>query len=148
MQDVEVLFRNIRDIRREITILRKHEHELRESMLPSAIRYDKDSVSSSPQDPMSKYAEKISDTEEIIKKRLLKLQRDEYIAQKVLDDMPTSKYRTLLFLRYIDGGTNYQNSWAKVAQNVGYDEQYVRQKMHQKALSEAQIIYKKIKKIH
>jgi len=146
MQDVETLFRNIRDIKGEIIAIKKHEEQLRLSMLPGAIRYDKDNVNSSPQDPMLMYAERISDDEEKIKKRLKRLQHDSDIAQKVLDGMTTSKYRTILFLRYMEGGLQYRYSWREIAINIGYAEQYTRQDLHRLALEEAQKVYDSIKK--
>jgi len=145
MQDVETLFRNIRDIKGEIIAIKKHEERLRLSMLPGAIRYDKDNVNSSPQDPMLMYAERISDDEEKIKKRLQRLQHDSDIAQKVLDGMTTSKYRNLLFLRYMEGGMEFRYSWEQIAVELGYSEQHVRQKMHKNALIEAQKVFDKIK---
>ena len=42
--NVEELFRNIRDIKNEIGVLEKKEQYQRLSMLPGAIRYDKDKV--------------------------------------------------------------------------------------------------------
>ena len=66
-------------------------------------------------------------------------------AERILDEMPTSRYRNLLFLRYIQGGLEYHNLWSEVAKKLGYEEQYVRQDLHKAALSEAQEIYDKMK---
>lgn len=138
--DVKDLFKNISDIKREIVLLEEQEDRLRQSMLPGAIRYDKDNVISSPQDPMSKYAERISDTEERIRKRLDILQKYESLAQTILDKMPTSKYRMLLSLKYIE-----EQSWKYIADYMGYGIQHIKQYMHNKALEEAQEIYEKMK---
>ena len=67
--NVEELFRNIRAARKELWILGQRESDLTLSMLPGAIRYDKDKVESSPEDPMLKFAERLSDIEDILEAR-------------------------------------------------------------------------------
>lgn len=138
--NVEELFRNIRDIKNEITVLDKKEQYLELSMLPGAIRYDKDKVQTTPEDPMLKFAEQISEIEELRKVRYEKLLKQNIVAETILNKMRTPKYRTLLFLRYIEGGVQYRYSWSEVALNLGYDEQYVRWDLHHAALDEAQEI--------
>mgnify|MGYP006873040607 CR=1 FL=1 len=46
--------------------LREHENQIRLSMLPGALQYDKDKVTEAPSDPMSKFTDKISEDEERI----------------------------------------------------------------------------------
>lgn len=145
--DVAELFKNIRDIKGEIMTLEKHEEYIRLSMLPGAVRYDKDNVQSSPEDPMLKFAEKISEDEELIQQRLVRLKELNLMCQKILDQMPTAKYRNLLLLRYIEGGLKYRYSWSEVAMNIGYDEQYTRWDLHHAALDEAQETYNDMEKI-
>ena len=142
--EVAALFRNIRNIKAELAALEQRKEYIRESMLPKAIQYDKDAVSSSPVDPMSKYVDKLSDLEELTQKRYRKLLDDNILAEKILEAMPTSKYRLLLQLRYIQGGMRYRYSWAEVAANMGYDEHHVKIVLHQAALKEAQEIYDKM----
>lgn len=142
--DVAELFKNIRDIKGEIMTLQKHEEYLGLSMLPGAIRYDKDHVQSTPEDPMAKVVEKISEDEERIQKRLARLKEQNILAERILDEMPTAKYRNLLFLRYVEGGINYRYSWSEVALNLGYDEQYTRWDLHHAAIDEAQEVCEKI----
>ena len=144
--EVEKLFRDIRDIKGEIMTLEKHEEYIRLSMLPGAVRYDKDQVQTSPEDPMLKFAEKLSEDEELIQKRLSRLRELNLLCQKILDKMSTPKYRNLLLLRYIEGGLKYRYSWSEVALNLGYDEQYTRWTLHHAALDEAQRIYDEMKK--
>lgn len=143
--DVEVLFRNIRDTRREISILERQEDYIRLSMLPGAVRYDKDNVQSSPEDPMLKFAERISDAEEMRLKRIEKLREDSRMVQQILAGMPTSTYRLVLELRYVEGGISHRYSWSEIAFEMNYSEDYVRKELHQEALEEAQDIYDKIK---
>ena len=143
--DVEALFKNIRDTRREISILERQEDYIRLSMLPGAVRYDKDNVQSSPEDPMLKFAERISDAEEMRLQRIEKLREDSRIVQRILAGMPTSTYRLVLELRYVEGGINHRYSWSEIAFEMNYSEDYVRKELHQEALEEAQGIYDKIK---
>ena len=144
--NVAILFKNIRDIQGELAALELRKDYIRESMLPKAIQYDKDNVSASPADPMSKFVDKLSDLEELTQKRYNKLVNDNILAEEILSKMPTSKYRMLLQLRYLQGGIKYRYSWSEVAINMGYDECYVKKELHQKALCEAQEIYNKILK--
>ena len=144
--DAKELFRNIRDIRGEIAMLEQRKKFIEESILPKAVRYDEAKVSSSPENPMDKFADKLSDLEERTQKRLNKLIDDNIMAERILTEMPTSKYRTLLYLRYIQGGLRYKLSWAEIARKMGYDEHHVKIVLHQKALKEAQQIYDKMKK--
>lgn len=143
--EVAKLFANIRDIKGEILTLERHEEYLRLSMLPGAVRYDDDKVQSSYQDPMGAFAEKVSEDEELIRKRLDTLKELNITAERILDKMPTPKYRNLLFLRYIEGGVRYRYSWSEVAINLGYDEQYTRWDLHHAALDEAQTAYDELK---
>ena len=139
--NVEELFRNIREARKELEILERKESDLTLSMLPGAIQYDKDKVDNSPDDPMLKFAERLSEIEAIKKERIRKLREDDRIAQLILDGMPTAKNRILLELRYIEGGVKHRYSWAEVAEEIGHEEVYTRGVLHQAALKEAQETY-------
>ena len=139
----EQLFRNIRDIKVEMVRLEQRVDYIRSSMLPSAIRYDKDNVISSPEDPMGKFAERLSDLEDMTRARLNELVRQNELAKKILANMPTAKYRLLLQLRYIDGGYDHRNSWSEVAMIMNYEEWYVSHDLHRAALEEAQEMYEK-----
>lgn len=144
--NVEELFRNIREARKELWILGQKESYLTLSMLPGAIRYDKDKVESSPEDPMLKFAERLSDIETIKKERIKQLSENDYTAQLILRDMPTARNRLLLELRYIEGGISHRYSWNEVAEEMGYEEVYTRGVLHQAALREAQETYDRFDK--
>ena len=145
MNEAEELFKNIRYIRREIYILERKQANIRKSMLPSGIRYDKDQVQTSLEDPMLKFAERISEAEELRQQRIVKLREDSALAQRILNDMPTAKYRMLLELRYIEGGIDYRYSWSEIAFEMNYVEDYVRKELYQEAIAEAQKIYDELK---
>ena len=136
--NAEELFKNIREVRGELYYLERREDYLTQSMLPGAIQYDKDSVQSSPSDPMAKYAERISDIEDVRRERIKKLTEDSYLVQRILQEMPTALYRLLLELRYIEGDLTHRYSWMEVATEIGYDEQYTRWDLHHAAIEEAQ----------
>ena len=141
----EQLFRNIREIKLEIMRLEQREAYIRSSMLPGAIRYDKDNVISSPEDPMGRYMERLSDLEERTRDRLNRLLDCNLAAEKILANMPTAKYRLLLDLRYIEGGLRHRNSWSEVAMIMNYDERYLRGELRQEAIREAQEVYDRLK---
>lgn len=144
--NVEELFRNIRAARKELWILGQRESDLTLSMLPGAIRYDKDKVESSPEDPMLKFAERLSDIEDIKRKRMKELAENDYTAQLILRKMPTARNRLLLELRYIEGGIGHRYSWSEIADEIGYSEIHARGVLHQAALAEAQEIYDQLEK--
>ena len=142
--NVEELFRNIRAARKELWILGQKESDLTLSMLPGAIRYDKDKVESSPEDPMLKFAERLSEIETIKKERIKKLTEDDRMAQLILRKMPTARNRLILELRYIEGGMSHRYSWFEIAEELGFEEKYLRWRLHREALDEAQKIYDKM----
>ena len=60
---VRELLQSVRAEKLEIVILREQIEELKMSLLPGAIRYDKDKVQTSPDDQMSAVMEKVDDYE-------------------------------------------------------------------------------------
>lgn len=77
--------------------------DLNTMMLPGAIRYDKDKVQTSPSDPMLKYAERLTELEEELKKlqeRYLKEQKD---ITDMIEKVPDPNEQTVLINRYING---------------------------------------------
>lgn len=95
--------------------------ELRASMLPGAIRYDKDSVMSSPDDPMIKYAERM---EPLTKRRAL-IEREYKIAYREVSralDMLAPKRAVVMRLKYIDRKSN-----SDIAGAYGVSRRRVRQ---------------------
>ena len=79
--------------------------ELRVSMLPGAVRYDKDSVMSSPDDPMIKYAERI----EPLANRRKMIEQEYRIAFTEVSgalDKLSPKQAIVMRLKYIDRKSN------------------------------------------
>ena len=79
----------------------KHD-ELESCLLPAAIRYDKDKVQTSPEDPMSKIVAEINELEkEMAKVQYQKLKQIEKI-EKAISSLVSDEERTALAMRYID----------------------------------------------
>ena len=77
-------------------------NELESCLLPAAIRYDKDRVQSSPEDPMGKIVSQVMEKEEEIKEAMLeKAQRIKEISETIGKlDRPEEK--TVLTLYFIE----------------------------------------------
>jgi DNA-directed RNA polymerase specialized sigma subunit len=77
-------------------------NELESCLLPAAIRYDKDRVQSSPEDPMGKIVSQVMEKEEDIKEAMLeKAQRIKEISETIGKlDRPEEK--TVLTLYFIE----------------------------------------------
>ena len=89
-----------RRTQRKIAVTKAQMERLRVMMLPGAIRYDKDSVQTSPQDPMLEFAEKIDDLTR--KKEKLEL---EYLRQyeevEQMAELLDETHRAVIKLRYL-----------------------------------------------
>lgn len=79
----------------------KHD-ELESCLLPAAIRYDKDKVQSSPEDPMSKVVSEIVELEKEMNR--VQLRKSKQIAEidKAISTLTSDEERTALTMRYIN----------------------------------------------
>ena len=116
-------------LRIQIRNLDERIQELRHRMTSvGAIRYDKISVQSSPDDPMSTNIAKLIDSEQ----KLLQLEADLSELQveilEKLKRMDSDLYRTILTMRYLHG-----KQLRKIAEEINYSEGYVL-KLHRQAL--------------
>ncbi len=107
-------------LRRDIDVTKAKMEQLRVMMLPGAIRYDKDSVQSSPKDPMLEFAEKIDALE-----RQLKAQEKDYLeayelAEHTIKSLEEPRYVNILSLRYLAGYDHI-----RIAKLTGYTEGHV-----------------------
>lgn len=137
----------IRDIRYEIASIRLHKEDARMALMPSAVRYDKDRVQSSPDDPMIKFAVRMGELDDQERHCLDRLQNDILKAEQMIEMMKTPKYRQILRLRYLNGGQRPM-SWEDIAKETGYSETHLRGYMHGYALAEFRPIYEKAKKAY
>ena len=79
----------------------KHD-ELESCLLPAAIRYDKDKVQTSPEDPMAKIVAEISELE--VEMNKIQLKKSQQIARidKAISTLGSDEERTALTMRYIN----------------------------------------------
>jgi hypothetical protein len=99
---VRELLQSVRAEKLEIVILREQIEELKMSLLPGAIRYDKDKVQTSPDDQMSAVMEKVDDYERKLKHRLLSLLDKQSQASELIMELDDSLQRQVLQLYYLD----------------------------------------------
>lgn len=92
----------------------KHD-ELENCLLPAAIRYDKDKVQTSAEDPTSKICAEITDLES--RMNLLQYQKAKRIDEidRVLSSLESEEMRTALTMRYINRITV-----SDIAEAMGY----------------------------
>ena len=116
-----------RYIKSQIVIAEKNLEDLRLSMYPSAIRYDRDKVQSSPSDPMPRYAEKVDELQTQIKK----LQLEYLEARDAITNVALTlnyKEQEVIMLRYVA-----RCSWRMIAFELNCTEDWVF-KLHRKAV--------------
>lgn len=79
----------------------KHD-ELESCLLPAAIRYDRDKVQTSPEDPMAKVVAEINELE--IEMNKIQLKKSKQIAKidKAISTLASDEERTALTMRYIN----------------------------------------------
>ena len=130
---IKSFLQSIRNTRREIEYFSDMVEELRTSLLPSAIRYDKDRVQTSPEaDPMTDILEKVAVYEQKIRDHLQYLLDDYNFASELIMQLERPEYRQVLHHYYLDSS---RPKWAQVAEKMGYTEQRVYQ-IHNDAIDE------------
>ena len=103
----------------------KHD-ELESCLLPAAIRYDKDKVQTSPEDPMCKIVAEISELEqEMVKVQHRKFVQIEKIG-RALNALESDEERTALTMRYIN-----RIPVPAIAEAMGYAESTIYKFMNQ-----------------
>jgi len=137
--DVKDFLKSIPNKRKELAAMISYEEELRSSLYPSGIRYDLDKVQTSPTDRMLEIMAKLSDISDRNDGFIAALVEDINLAEKMVDAMPTSRYRTLLRLRYLYG--TEPMSWQEVADALGVSIDHARGRMHGSAIAEIRMIW-------
>lgn len=103
----------------------KHD-ELESCLLPAAIRYDKDKVQTSPEDPMAKIVSEISELE----KEMVKVQHRKFVQiekiGRALNALDSDEERTALTMRYIN-----RIPVTAIAEAMGYAEPTIYKFMNQ-----------------
>ena len=103
----------------------KHD-ELETCLLPSGIRYDKDKVQTSPEDPMSKVVAEIMELEKEMK--LIQFRKSKRIAEidRQISYLASDEQRTALTMRYIN-----RIPVTEIAEAMGYAEPTIYKLMNQ-----------------
>lgn len=134
---VRELLQSVRAEKLEIVILREQIEELKMSLLPGAIRYDKDKVQTSPDDQMSVVMEKVDDYERKLKHRLLSLLDKQSQASELIMELDDSLQRQVLQLYYLDKDRLY---WDDIATMMGYTKRRLYQ-IHGEAIEKLETLH-------
>lgn len=129
---VKTYLQSIRSARMEIDYLSDKVEELRTSLLPSGIRYDKINVQTSPDgDQMTDIFCKIENYEGKIKELLQVLLDDYNGAAEMIMTLEKSEHRQVLWIYYLDKD---RPKWPEVARRMQYSEQRIYQ-LHNDAIT-------------
>ena len=121
--NVQSYLNNIREERITINAFADRVEELRAAMLPSAIRYDKINVMTSPDaDPMLDALEEIHALEQDIRLRLVRLIPEYNKARDAIAELPDLNQRKVLHLYYLDSRVLPMSS---IAIMLGYTERNI-----------------------
>ena len=135
--NVKELLRKIRTEKVEIRILLGKRETFAFSLYPSAIRYDRDRVQTSPKDLMSEGFAKICKLDMEIVKHIRAIENRRAFVMKVVREIEQPDLRLVLTLYYLatkPDGSLFK--WEEVADAVHHDEKYVLHKLHPAALQE------------
>ena len=111
----------VRDEQREIAELEERIADLRASLLPSAIRYDKDSVQTSTSDVITDKMIKIAEYDALLEKKIAGLYARRARAQKLIDLLPDSLERQVLSIYFLSDG---RPTMEQVAGKLNYSVQH------------------------
>ena len=133
---IKQYLRAIRSEQKELRILKEKRESVYYSLLPSAIRYDRDNVQQSPSDVMPDKIIRIVELTGEIDSHIKILERNKVQALRLIRQIDDSLCRQVIFLYYLtlkeDGKLM---SWLDVAELMGYSEDWVKH-THGKALKE------------
>lgn len=101
----------------------KHD-ELESCLLPAAIRYDKEKVQTSPDDPMSKIIAQVIELESEMKRVQFNKAKQINKIDKAISSLESAEERTALTMRYIN-----RVAVTDIADTMGYSEKRIYQFM-------------------
>lgn len=111
----------VRDEQKEIAELQERIADLRASLLPSAIRYDKDAVQTSTSDVITDKMIKIAEYDTLLDKKIAGLYARRAKAQKLIDLLPDSLERQVLSIYFLSDG---RPTMEQVASKLNYSVQH------------------------
>ncbi len=129
--EVKTYLQEIRNERLEIRQYEERITELRMSLLPGAIRYDKPNVQTSPDDQMLKIEARIDEIESSMKAKLEALVNRYNNAVKYIGMLDSSSHRMVLYEYYLNAE---RPSWEQVARRLDYSVDRVYQ-LHREAIN-------------
>ncbi len=142
--DVLTFFKRIHAEQQEALQIRDTIQSLYDSLSPSGIRYDADKVQTSPSDRMVEVFAELSEVEDRYKHKMQQLTSHVLEAEQIIEQVSTPECRELLRMRYI---RPYERRgfmpWQDIANHMGYSRDYVRGKLHGKAIQQARTIWQK-----
>ena len=106
--------------------LKARHDELESCLLPAAIRYDKDKVQTSPEDPMCKIMSEILELEKEMKRVQLNKSIQIEKIDKEISYLASDEQRTALTMRYIN-----RIPVSQIAEEMGYAEPTIYKLMDQ-----------------
>lgn len=138
--------RSIRSEQKELKTMIEHRETIYFSLLPSAIRYDKDRVQTSPDDQMMDKVIKTTELDAEIDEYIAMLRKHKADALKIIRQINNSLYRQVLIDYYLVTKENGKPMrWDDVAGEIFRGERQTK-RIHGKALIEFQKKFDKFQK--
>ncbi len=119
MGRIKDFLKSVRSEQKELSQLQDHIDEIESSLLPQAIRYDKDKVQTSPDDPMIRVMAEVDEYREDMKRMVLSLTVKRRKAFGIIKRLDDSRHRQVLELYFLEPGRPMM--W-QVGERMGYSE--------------------------
>ena len=132
-KEIKEYFRQIRREQFEINHLTEMIKNEELSLLPSAIRYDKEKVQTSPEDVLSKRVAKITELETEYASSLATLKLNKVRAEAMLRSLDNSDEREVMRWYYMSFNDRHPFTWDEVAVKMSYTKRWIL-KLHGNAI--------------
>lgn len=128
--------RSIRSEQREIRVLMELRESTYLSLLPPAIRYDKDRIQTSPMDAMPEKMSRVCELDTEIEQRLAELDAHRAEAFRLIQRLESEVGRSVLLLYYLRARKDGRAfTWSDVAKELQYSEDRIKH-IHGKMLQQ------------
>lgn len=132
-KEIKDYFRQIRREQFEIIHLTEMIKSEEQSLLPSAIRYDREKVQTSPEDVLSKSVAKITELEREYAESLVTLKSNKAKAESMLKDLDSPDEREVMRWYYMSFNGRQPFTWDDVAIRMSYTKRWIL-KLHGNAI--------------
>lgn len=132
-KEIKDYFRQIRREQFEIIHLTEMIKSEEQSLLPSAIRYDREKVQTSPEDVLSKSVAKITELEREYAESLVTLKSNKANAEAMLKDLDNPDEREVMRWYYMSFNGRHPFTWDDVAVRMAYTKRWIL-KLHGNAI--------------